>query len=1184
MKWFSSVAVRSFVSTAKICSVRHLLVLCALVLCLPLLALAQEATIVGTVTDPSGAAVPNATITATNAETGLIRSTTTSDNGDYLISELRIGHYDVKAESTGFKTSEQKNLLLQVADRVRIDFQMHVGTVVEKVVVEANALRVQTDSSEISNVITAKQVSDIASNSRSFYNYITLMPGVSSTMPDSQDPTPVGANTNVSINGQREEHNIYLIDGAEADDRGGAGRVIVMPSQDAISEFRALTSSYDPEYGLSSAGTITMGVKAGQQQFHASAWEYMRNDAFNAIDPFQNSKTKLRFNIYGFNVGGPVDFKAAEKKTFFFYNMEWRKFIHGGNTNQQVPSHLLYGGNFSGVGAPVIHTPCSNQVSAAIATAYTTAGQTLSTPDSESGACGGEGATLVPFTGNIIPAALLSSQGTALVNYGIFPTDNAVQGGVPVFRGGADAPTNVREEVARVDHTFNSKWSVFGHWISEQILQTYATTMWSGDNLPTAGNTFGNPSYSAVVHAVNTVSPTMINEITFNYNGNRIAILPTGKVTSPFTQVRIFPGPNPLARTPGIQLTATGSNFDLNRSPWLNAANDYQIGDNISWTHGAHQFKLGGSWAVYKKAQDLFAEIQGAYQFNGSFTGNDFADLLLGYASGYNEGALADKGYWNAISWGLYAQDNWRVSRKLTLNLGIRWDGIPHTYEANSRMGNFYPSLWNPAAAATFNTAGTICASAADPGCAAASPGLGTSPNPILAGLSFYMNGIGQPGQPGVPFGLVENHWGAFGPRVGFAYDFGGNGKTVLRAGSGVMYERVQGNDMYNAGQNPPFSGNYSTNNVLLSDPHNLVAGGAAPPGAIGVLDLNGLDAVNYKNPMSLQYNVGIQRSIFGSTVLSVAYVGNRNYNQNSQYDINLPPQGQLATLVNTARAGYNLLLPYQGFRRILQSSNLGRGYYDSLQASLNGRWKSELSYTLNYTYSKAVDPTTNGSGDLGNVSNSYNLNYDMGPSNLDRRHIFVGTFIYEFPFLKHNQSRFLKATLGGWEVSGVITSETGVPLSIVAGSGGGALSLHDEGSNGLQVGTNRPDLISAITYPGTLTSWFNNAAVAGGTCSTPPCIVSKGPFAYPAAGSWGNSPRNPVYGPGRFNTNLSLFKNFVFSEARGSMIQFRAETFNTWNHPQWNAVNANYSSGQFGQVTGDTGPRTVQFALRIVY
>ncbi|MGA2483407.1 MAG: carboxypeptidase regulatory-like domain-containing protein [Candidatus Acidiferrales bacterium] len=1168
MKLFVSKCAEAVVSAARSRSLRYLAVLFLLLAVFGSQAWAQEATLVGTVTDASGAAVPNATITATNAETGLSTSATTGDDGNYLISHLRIGHYDVKAEGTGFKGSEQKNLLLQVGDRVRIDFQMQVGTVVEKVVVEANALHVQSDSSEISSVITAKQMTDISNNSRTFYNMVTLMPGVSSTMPDSQDPTPVGANTNVSINGQREEHNIYLIDGGESDDRGGAGRSIVMPSQDAISEFRALTSSYDPEYGLSSAGTITMAVKPGQQQFHASAWEYMRNDAFNAIDPFQNTKTKLRFNIYGFNVGGPVDFKSSEKKTFFFYNMEWRNFIHGGSTNQQVPSHLLYGGNFSGAGAPAIHTPCSNKVSATIAAAYTLAGQTLSTA-APSGTCGGTGSTLVPFTGNIIPAALLSSQGLALVNDGIFPADNAVDAhGNPVFRGGADAPTTVREEVARVDHTFNSKWSVFGHWISEQIMQTYATTMWSGDNLPTAGNTFGNPSYSAVAHVVNTVSPTMINEITFNYNGNRIAILPTGKVASPFTQIRIFPGPNPDARTPGINLTKTGANFDLNRSPWRNTANDYQLSDNISWTHGAHQFKVGGSWAVYKKVQDLFAEIQGAYAFDGSFTGNDFADLLLGYAQGYNEGALADTGHWNAISYALYAQDNWRVSRKLTLNLGIRWDGIPHTYEANSRMGNFYPSLWNPAAAAIIDTNGNIC-SAINPaiGCAAVSPGLGTSPNPILAGLSFYMNGIGQPGQPGVPFGLVKNHWGAFGPRAGFAYDFGGNGKTVLRAGTGVMYERVQGNDMYNAGQNPPFSGAISNTNVLLSDPHNLVAGGTAPPGSIGVLNLTGLDSVNYNNPMSLQYNVGIQRSIFGSNVLSVAYVGNRNFNANSQYDINLPPQGQLVNLVNSGGTGYNLLLPYRGFRQIILSSNLGSAHYDSLQATLNGRVKSDLSYTLNYTYSKAIDPTTNGSGDLGNVSNSYNLNYDMGPSNLDRRQMFISTFIYEIPFLKHNQSRLLKATLGGWEVSGVITAETGVPLSIVAGSGGGSISAYNAGSNGLSVGTNRPNLVSAVTYPGTLGEWF-----------------STNSFAYPAAGSWGNSPRNPVYGPGRFNTNLSLFKNFVFSEARGSMIQFRAETFNTWNHPQWNAVNANFTSSQFGVVTGDTGPRTVQFALRFVY
>src|SRR5207253_6558237 len=271
--------------------------------------------------------------------------------------------------------------------------------------------------------------------------------------------------------------------------------------------------------------------------------------------------------------------------------------------------------------------------------------------------------------------------------------------------------------------------------------------------------------------------------------------LPSGYISA---NSRLFTGPNNLNRIPNIDLKgSTGTKFEISSWPWRNKADDYQIRDDISLTKGAHQLKFGGSWAIYKKVQDLFGTTQGAFNFDGTFTGNDFADMLLGAAKGYTELAVQDSGKWNNVSWAAYVQDNWRATRKLTLNLGLRWDGVPHTYEANNRMGNFYPSLYDNAKTAVMLSDGTV---------SPLSPGLGTSPNPILAGVQLYLNGIGIPGQNGVPQGLVNNHWAAFGPRLGFAYDVSGNAKTVVRGGFGIMYERIQGNDMYDAGPNIPFS------------------------------------------------------------------------------------------------------------------------------------------------------------------------------------------------------------------------------------------------------------------------------------------------------------------------------------------------------------------------------------------
>src|SRR5580692_4459709 len=346
----------------------YLVVLALAFFCLSSSVMAQDATIVGTVTDPSGAAVPNVKITLTNLETSLVHSAVTNDAGQYVLPELKIGHYDAKAEASGFKVAEQKGVVLQVGDRARIDFQMQLGGAQETVTVEANAIRVQSDSGEQSNVITGQQISQIAVAGRSMYQLAALTPGASSSigaggMSSGVVNTPVGGDNSVEFNGLRQNHNIYLLDGGEDDDRGGAGGMSIAPSSDAIAEFRALTSNYSADYGLSSAGTMTMVLKSGSSQFHASAWEFNRNNAFDArnyFNPTPQKVAELRLNVYGFNGGGPVTlghlYNPERNRTFFFYNMEWRKLIQGGLTNQPVPDSSTYGGDF---GAQAIQVPSS---------------------------------------------------------------------------------------------------------------------------------------------------------------------------------------------------------------------------------------------------------------------------------------------------------------------------------------------------------------------------------------------------------------------------------------------------------------------------------------------------------------------------------------------------------------------------------------------------------------------------------------------------------------------------------------------------------------------------------------------------------------------------------------------------------------------------------------------------------
>ena len=1172
MKSLSPTYAGSLIASKRRRNLRLILLLLAATVFLAGSALAQEATILGTVVDPSGAAVPNATITLTNNETGVERTLPTNSDGQYVAPDLHIGHYTVRASATGFKVAEEKDITLEVGARNRVDFKLQVGNAQEQVTVEANAIAVQTDTGEVSNVINGQQVTQLATNGRSLYELFALAPGASSIQGSRVGFTPVSGDSNVSINGQRAGHNLQLIDAGENLDRGGSSGS-VMPSLDSIAEFRNMTSNYSAEYGLATAATISTVIKSGSKQLHAEAWEFFRNDALNArnyFNPAPQKVAELRYNIYGFNVGGPVPI-AKSHPTFFFYNMEWRKEIDGGLLNQLAPLGSEYP-DAAGPGTGAV-LPSTFNGKSSIATVPT------GIANFASGCSAAEKAQLVPgqpFPNNTIFDCLISKNATALLTAGghyggIFPTPN----NGAFFQGGNNSPTDLREEIARVDHQFSPKFSIFGHWISEQISQQYGTTQWSGDNVPSIADTFGNPSYSAVVHATHVISPTLLNEIAFNYNGNRIHIIPTGLISAPssFAFNRLFAGPNADSRIPSINLGGiTGSNYTANWTPWNNKADDYQVRDDLSWTKGAHQLKFGFSWAIYKKQQDAFANTEGNFTFNGHFTGYDYADFLLGLAQSYSEDGVKISGQWNNISPAAYVQDNWRVNNRLTLNLGLRWDGIPHTYEANQLSSNFYPNLYNAANAATFDSNGHICSNNSVPACPnGPSPGLVTSTNPTLGGYQFYLNGIGVGGKNGIPKGLVNNNWNNWGPRLGFAYDLTGQGKTVVRGGFGLMYERIQGNDMYNGAVNPPGDPNPTLNNVSLDNPGlNVTSGNVITAAQLPVLPLGvtGI-ALNYHPPTSSQYSLGVQQGLGTHTVLNISYVGSQGRHENYYQAINLPALSALPAMV-TAGALNNEAVTYPGFGGIRLAYNGGNSSYNSLQTSLTGTVHRDLHLQVAYTLAKAQDSTTsNGSGgDLNNATNPYlGWKYDFGPSQFDRRDVFFTNLVYDIPLFRNDSNRLVRGTLGGWQFSGIVTEETGAPINLGV-SGTTAASII--GNTGV-----RPNLNGSISYPKTVGQWFNTSVF-----SAPACVT--GPDCY------GNAPFDAIRGPGRNNFDLALMKNFAFTER--FRMEFRAEAFNAWNHTQFKGdannggIGNSFGSGNFGQVTSAFDGRQWQMALKAIF
>ena len=1173
-------------------SLRLISILSLLLLAGSFHAFAQEATMLGTVTDPSGAAVPNVSVTITNLDTGNVIHVTTNDVGQYLAADLHIGRYLVQAKSGNFKLAEQKDVALQVGDRHRVDFQLQLGNAQESITVEANTVQVQADTSEISDVINGQQINNLATNGRSVAELEALVPGASSAQGDFQVPTSAGGDFNVSFNGQRVVHNLWLVDGGEAADRGGGGGADVLPSLEAIAEFRTLTSNYSSEYGLSSAGTMSMVIKSGSRQLHAEAFYFGRNDAFDArnfFNPAPQKVTELRFNDFGFNVGGPVSFhpKQSNPKTFFFYNMEWRRYIKGGQFNQNVPLASIYpdaGGNVTLPATAANGNPIDAVWPTNIGALFTAGGCTGTAPTA--------GTQIT-----IIPSCLVSTNASSLLAAGIFPKPTNGW----AFQGGANQPTTGKEELLRIDHTFSDKVSVFGHFISDQALQTYGTTQWSGDNSPAVGDTFGNPSASYLVHLTDIIRPNLLNEVTFSYDGNRIHILPLGVFAAPsgFTFNRIFNATNQDNRAPEINLAqATGVDYTANWTPWNNTADDYQVRDDLSWTKGSHQFKFGGGWAIYKKGQDYFANTQGGFKFDGSATtpatcpsnttcGFDYADFILGDAATYSESGYKGHGYWNAISPDAYFQDNWRATHRLTLNLGLRWDGIPHTYEANGNQTDFFPNLYNPSSPPLWvpgSNNGQICGGNPLPaGCTGTSPALGSSPIPSLAGSLFYLNGMGFSGKNGVSKGLANSQWLNFGPRIGFAYDLAGNGKTVVRAGFGIMYERIQGNDMYDGAQNPPFGYALGTSNVLLSDPHNQWGGGAItiPIVPAGVTGINS----KYPAPRSSQFSAGVQQQLSANTVLSVSYVGNVERHQSYWQELETPPQSLLPCLTQSNCAagtpGFNGLVPYQGYSSVKEAFNGGNGHYNSLQAELHGRVARDLQLQVAYTLSRSIDPTTGNGGngfDLNSVTNPYvGWKYDVGPSVFDRTHVAFVNFIYDIPVARNSSSHLMKTVVGGWSLSGIVTMESGIPLNLGI-NGHNVASIFPGGGDV----SNRPDVSGAISYPKTPVA--SNGVVTGIQW------VNPAAFSTPAPGTWGNLGFDALRGAGRDDWNLSLFKSFLISESRGTRFEFRADAFNAWNHTQLGGGNQNggfsnnFGSGNFGQYTSAFDAREFQLGAKLIF
>lgn len=1164
-------------------SARYRIFLLPLVLFLASLAghAQQNSTITGTVLDKGGAVVPGAEVTLTQQQTGFSSKANSNESGNFTFNGLNVGTYNLKATAKGFTAYVEQGIVVNVSQTTRVDATLAVGSVDQTVTVQSDVLSVQTDSNVVSTLVSEEQITEIATENRNFAALVALGLGVSSTLPDNNTPTSVGASASISVNGLRQSHNIWLIDGGEADDRGGAGGIDILPSQDAIAQLETLSSNYPPDYGISSGATISLSLKSGTQNFHGELFEFNRNTAFNA-NSYQNKqngtkRAKLNYNIFGGNLGGPLFipglYNRDRKKTFFFWNEEWRKLIQGSSPsikNTLPAADFPTAGNNLSYVAPAF-APTTVLVVPVVGDPAFAAKLAANCPACVQGQ---------PFPGGVVPSGLFDANALAYLASGIVPKPNAPG---DQFLGQASLPINVRDDVVRVDHRINDKYQILTHYLHDSVSQSFPAPMvgWSTGSWPTITSTLSNPSTSAAVKLTAAMTPELLVEASMNYDGNIIDIVnsPSGNLPAGFSVNKFFN--NGAKAAPSMQWNGSYGGVQENpgSAPWHNAAEDFEPKVDVSYTIGKHAMKFGASYNRYTKNQKLFLSAEGSYSFSG-ITNDPFIDMLLGLASSYSESEAAPIRHYVNQTPSVYAMDTWKATPHLSLQLGLRYDALPSAWERANKVATFDPSLYLSSSAPVWKDTGSL-----DP----TGPGFQT-----VNGTPFYLNGVRLAGQNGTPVGLVKNDYGTLQPRIGFSEDLFGNGKTVLRGGIGTFYERLQGNDIYDAATAAPFANTPSANTVYLSDPHTSFVSGAAAATPFFAQGSTSLAQV-FKAPAVAQFSFGVQDQVASSVILVVQYVGNIAWHQNirraiNNYPLNTPllvgnnpafsvmggnPNDYL--LYSRANAGdpnnhsgtnpggKNIPIPdqlrtFDGFGGITEQENNTNGNYNGFQTGLRVQNRWGLSGEIDYTYSHEIDIT---STDDSTIDNPFNIKYNKGSGSFDRRHILSINYIYKLPIFK--EPGFAHSILGGWEVAGTVIDETGVPTTP-------RFSLNYD-PIGLGGGyNNRPNVSGKVKKLGHVNEFFDTSQF-----SFPVPAWAGGPNQ-----GFGDAGKDAIPGPNRINFTTSLYKSFAIREK--SRIEFRAESFNTFNHTEFNGVNNSLGDANFGKVNSFYDPRALEFGGKFIF
>ena len=1155
----------------------------------------------GTVRDGQGAAVPGATVELTSPRRNDTQVTTANEAGDFVFLNLLPDTYNLKVTMDSFKTIEQSNVVLNAADRLSVGvITLDLGAVSETVNVSTRVVEVQSRDAARNFAVDSAAIENLAVNGRDPLVLTRLAPGIS-------DVAAGGVGFNV--NGGRDNTTNYTVDGVSNVDTGNNG-VLGSINLDAVEEFKILTNAYAAEYGRSSGAQVSLVTKSGGRDYRGSVYGYRRQESFNANSWINNRergraletnpastvglKPINRQTDIGFTVGGPVPLGGYNKdrnRLFFFFAFENQgRFTPPVSPNRvKVPTQLERQGDFS-------QSVDNNNRPYNLIRDYTTG---LPCTATNTSGCFQDGGVL-----GRIPANRLYAPGLAILN--VFPLPNASGAGYN-YESQVAVQIDRREEIFRADWQASSAWRLYGRYFHNSNnagagIGPYGSFNLTA-NLPGIEISDVRPVYNVSISATGVLSPTLFAEVTFGTGHNSIYIHDSaGEFTRANLGVSALPLLYPDAvqqdLPPHFQLAGrfgTQANFNSSQSPFTNFNTTYDVLGNLTKVWGRHTSKFGMYMQKSLKDQTSFTNHNGVINFNDNAS-NPFdtsyaaANAAIGVFNNYNQANAYSNGeyrYWN-IEW--FAQDNWKVSDRLTLDYGLRFYWVQPQHDVAGLTSNFIPELFDANQAVRLYRPGMQGSTrvAVDPVTGQVLPAVNIGR--IVPGSGNLTNGIGQSGDAGTPERLIEDNGILFAPRFGLTYDITGNQSFIFRAGGGVFYDRYEGNISFALISNPPttFTPNINLGRLQELDPNNALL---APSG------LNA-QAASGEVPSTYNFNAGFQKKLPGGVIWDIAYVGSIANHLPRQVNINAVPYGarflpenQDPTLPASSLPGQtaldaDFLRPYQGYGNINLRVYDANSNYHGLQTQVDRRFANGLFLNANYTFSKALD-TQDVNNDFSRID-EFDKRANYGPAVFDRRHIFNFNWVYQLP---HNDgvNAFVSGLINNWQISGGYRLESGLPYGLTWGINGVSTNNNIAGSN--TENANRP-IIGGDPGPGyDVNDPYQQFAVD---------IYSQSPV-----GSIGlESGRNYLNRAPINNVDLSVEKGFGLGGRR--RLAFRVDAFNVLNHTQFDAVANNMlfaalgdnaivnlpydASGAlvrtngFGAVTSVRSPRVLQLLARFQF